>query len=107
MKMSKDLKNLITSGLFLGNEITELPSNRSEWVGKYLIKNPSCHSPNYRSRKYLVWQCNGGNGCEEGKISNSIYCTCLADDETAKHYPYEFIGLFIGDIEVYKKELKS
>lgn len=47
MKMSKDLKNLITSGLFLGNEITELPSNRSEWVGKYLIKPPKGDSRIY------------------------------------------------------------
>lgn len=103
-RLSEPLKSVVDSGLFLEHEVCELPSDRAEWVGKYLIKDPLAHSVNYRSRKWLVWECDGGNGCEEGKISNSIYATCLADNETAKHYPYEFIGLFVGNVEIYRYE---
>jgi hypothetical protein len=82
----------------------ELKPLEYPYFGKYLVKNPMVHTPEYRARKFLVWKAKGGFGCEEGKIGSGVFATCVADGETCKNHGGDFWYEFVGDVEALKNE---
>lgn len=67
-------------------------------AGKFFVIRPSFFKEEFRQRKFMVWQCYGGNGTDAAKISSSLQMACLHDADFSKMYASDLVAEFIGDL---------
>ena len=75
-----------------------------DYTGKHLIINPNRFTPEYRKRKFLVWQAHSGFGCSPIKMGRAVFATCVGDGEDARFDRGDFLYEFTGDVEALKAE---
>jgi hypothetical protein len=87
---------------FKPEEIGQLPDN---YNGHWLIVRPTWPKQEFRKRRFLVWQAQGGFGCDPTKIGRAVFAECAGDGEHGVRFDRgDFVGEFIGDLEALKKE---
>lgn len=84
---------------FKKEEIGPLPD---DYAGHWLILSPETIKAEFRTRSNLVWQAQGGFGCDPMKMGRAVFGVCAGDGEDSRWDRGQFVAEFLGDVEALR-----